>query len=339
MSESSLLTANLPPRREVHSIGEHTREWTVGHPVLAAGGVTMVGISHARKGFKFETQGWAFGQILICFGGEGRVLVRDRWCKCVKGSVYVNPAGVPHAYHAVGEEPWKLCWLVYHGPFEGTPLDGLQHAVMLSADPRPLKSAVVGFRRESIGRADPVVLQVWIDLIHLLSMRVTQEGHRSDRLWRIWEEVRADLGRHWTVADLAAVIDVSEEHLRRLSHELFGYAPMERVGQLRMRRAATLLRTTDQKIGTIAAKVAYADRFGFSAAFQRHFGVSPAHYRRASKSLRNHGNITRPEVDGVSLESQEGEFKRLASAPPLGMRTKSREVKIGKMDRGNLKIG
>jgi AraC-like DNA-binding protein len=313
--------------REVHEVGARTREWTVGHAALAVRGVTMAGISHACKGFKFETEGWAFGQILICFGGEGRVRVRGRWRKCTKGSVYVNPAGVPHAYHAVGDEPWKLCWLVYHGPFHETPLAGLEHAAVVSTDPRPIRSAIAGFRHESVGRADPVVLRALADVIYLLSMRVTQGGHNGDRLWKIWDEVGADLGRHWTVADLATVIDVSEEHLRRLCQERLGCAPMEHVGRLRMRKAAVLLKTSDQKIGTIAEQVAYADRFGFSAAFRRYFGTSPAQYRREGEANRDHGSTSRPPKDKkTDAEGHEAEFARLAS---VGLANRPRKMNLG----------
>src|SRR5690349_2610134 len=70
--------AAIPARamREVHRIGDQTVEWTTGHPALAARGITMIGISHAKAGFEFETNGWAFGQLLLCYAGEGRARVR-----------------------------------------------------------------------------------------------------------------------------------------------------------------------------------------------------------------------------------------------------------------------
>ena len=141
---------------------------------------------------------------------------------------------------------------------------------------------------------------------------------------------RADLGRHWTVADLASAIDVSEEHLRRLCQERLGRSPMEHVGRLRMRKAAVLLRTTDQKIGAIAEQVAYADRFGFSAAFRRCFGSSPAQYRREWEAKRRRGRTSGPATVGdPHAEGHEAEFKRLASVES----TVSSDAKVGKHDK------
>jgi len=316
---TELAIEQFPAQREIHRVGDLTREWTIGHPLLAVRGITMAGISHARKGFEFETRGWAFGQLLICYAGEGRVRVHGGWRKCTRGSVYVNPPGVPHAYHALEDEPWKLCWFVYHGPFQDTPLAGLRHATQVSTDPRPLRSTVSGFRRESIGRADPAILRAWADVIHLLALRVTQGAHGSDRLWRVWDGVGADMGRHWTVSDLAGMIGVSEEHLRRLCHERLGRTPMEHVTHLRMRRAAVLLRTSDLKIDAIAERVAYADRFGFSAAFSRYYGASPARYRREHEDNLVRGAATRPPVQGPA-EGQEAEFIKLAGAQTLSRR-------------------
>jgi AraC-like DNA-binding protein len=228
--------------------------------------------------------------------------------------VYVNPPGAPHAYHAIEGSTWKLCWLVFHAPFEGTPLAGLDHAALLHTDPRPLKSAIISFRREAVGRADPGVLRAWADLIHLLAMRVTQGDGADERLWKVWDAVSTDLGRPWSVGDLAGLIDISKEHLRRLCRQHLGRSPMEHVTYLRMRKAAVMLRKTDLKIEAVAEQVSYADRFGFSAAFRRHFGTSPAEYRRAQEALLDHGAVTRPAADGASV-AQEAAFVKLAPAP------------------------
>ena len=324
VSDHPRATSNLPAVREVSKIGGRTREWTVAHPALASGGISLAGISHARKGFRFETQGWAFAQILLCHGGEGLVRVRDRWCKCGKGSVYLNPAGIPHAYRAVNDEPWKLCWLVYQAPFQKTPLAGIDHAALLSVDARPLKSAISGFRHESVGNADPVVLRAWADLISLTSMRVNQDSANAGRLWKVWDEVSADLSHHWTCADMAGLINVSEEHLRRLCQERLGCAPMEYVSQLRMRKAAVLLRTSDQKIDTIAEQVAYADRFGFSAAFRRHFGSSPAQYRREGENCRDQGASNGRHLNG--------------NTPSQPVKTEYAGVAMNPLDNPGLKV-
>jgi AraC-like DNA-binding protein len=46
-----------------------------------------------------------------------------------------------------------------------------------------------------------------------------------------------------------------------------------------MRRAASLLISTDRKMELLARSVGYQDPFAFSTAFKRHFGLSRTQYR------------------------------------------------------------
>jgi len=84
--------------------------------------------------------------------------------------------------------------------------------------------------------------------------RATEGGH-SERLGcidasgaheidaaRLWERVEADLGRDWDGRGLSQVAALSEEHLRRLCHRHDQRSPMAYLAQLRLHRAATLLR-------------------------------------------------------------------------------------------------
>lgn len=59
----------------------------------------------------------------------------------------------------------------------------------------------------------------------------------------------------------------------------FGRTPMRFVRDVRLREAARLLRTTDLSVRTVGERVGFASRSHFSAAFRRHFGLSPAQFR------------------------------------------------------------
>jgi AraC-like DNA-binding protein len=72
---------------------------------------------------------------------------------------------------------------------------------------------------------------------------------------------------------------MSAERLRRLCLYEFDQTPMDRVRSLRMTRAATLLRRTQDKVDHLAQELGYASVYSFSAAFKAVFGVSPSKYR------------------------------------------------------------
>lgn len=59
----------------------------------------------------------------------------------------------------------------------------------------------------------------------------------------------------------------------------FGRTPMAFVREVRLRRAAGLLRTTDLSVGMVARRVGFASRSHFSHAFRDYFGQSPSDFR------------------------------------------------------------
>jgi len=77
---------------------------------------------------------------------------------------------------------------------------------------------------------------------------------------------------------LARLAHMSTEHLRRLCRRQLGRSPMHQVIFLRMRRAAELLATTDEKVETIAAAVGYQNPFAFSNTFKKWTGWRPSEF-------------------------------------------------------------
>ncbi len=71
----------------------------------------------------------------------------------------------------------------------------------------------------------------------------------------------------------------------------FGRAPMDLLKEIRMRRAARLLVSTDDPVKLLAGRVGYASRSYFSRAFKDFYKMSPAEYRvnQASSEDRPEG--------------------------------------------------
>ncbi|MFD9909786.1 AraC family transcriptional regulator [Streptomyces sp. NPDC059063] len=86
-------------------------------------------------------------------------------------------------------------------------------------------------------------------------------------------------GRAWTVASLAARAQVSRAAFARNFADLVGRPPMAYLTEWRMALAADLLAEPGATVAAVAARVGYADGFGFSDAFKRIRGVTPSGYR------------------------------------------------------------
>lgn len=96
---------------------------------------------------------------------------------------------------------------------------------------------------------------------------------------RAIERFEADLGRRWTVEDIAHALGTSRPVLARRFVQELGRPPLRVLRALRMEQAAHLLRTTDDALVSIADEVGYDSEFALSRAFFRHFGVRPGRYR------------------------------------------------------------
>ncbi|QIS17986.1 AraC family transcriptional regulator [Nocardia terpenica] len=86
----------------------------------------------------------------------------------------------------------------------------------------------------------------------------------------------------WTVAELATEVGMSRAALARRFTELVGAPPMAFLTEWRLALAADLLHESDATVEAIARRVGYGSAFALSAAFKRHFGVSPREHRRSA---------------------------------------------------------
>ena len=95
------------------------------------------------------------------------------------------------------------------------------------------------------------------------------------------DAVSTALQARWTVARLAALVDLSPFHFSRAFKTSFGATPHAWLQLLRMEEAARLVRETRQPLADIAAQTGHPSAAHFSQHFRRHWGVAPSVYRRA----------------------------------------------------------
>jgi AraC-like DNA-binding protein len=267
--------------RETHSVGPRTREWIVSArvcPAMRKRDIPLLGISDAAEGFLFVRKRWDHCQVMACFAGQGEVMINGRWHACGAGMAYLTPPGVEHAYRAAKGSRWGLCWVHHHGALVSSAAP-----ILAEADPKPLRSAIRGLYRESIGACEPDAMNLWLETIHLYASRMATCLPQGDALAKVWTQVSSDLARAWTLTELSERALMSGEHLRRICLKQFGRSPMQHVTHLRMKHASMLLAFTDRKIDTVARSVGYRNAFAFSTAFKRHVGQSPAFYRQSQE--------------------------------------------------------
>jgi AraC family transcriptional activator of mtrCDE len=96
--------------------------------------------------------------------------------------------------------------------------------------------------------------------------------------------IREHPDRGWTVGTLADVAAMSRSAFAERFRRLVGLSPMRYLTQVRLGRAAELLRTTDATVADVARRVGYASEEAFSRAFRARFGASPGTFRRVRRA-------------------------------------------------------
>ena len=106
-------------------------------------------------------------------------------------------------------------------------------------------------------------------------------GLAGFQLARIREYLEAHLADDVSLAELAALANLSVFHFNRAFKQSTGLPPHRYLVRLRVERAARLLNETRLSVATIAAQVGYDDPNQLARVFRKETGMSPLQYRRA----------------------------------------------------------
>ena len=168
----------------------------------------------------------------------------------------------------------------YQEPEGALPFVNARAPVLAPFDGGTFHAAIEGLYREAAGTASPAAMRMWVDLIQHYARTFAEPWRTDDRLRFVWEAVGADLAALWPLPRLATLAGLSGKQFRRLCQQTLGRTPAQHVTAMRLRQAALLLTTTDEKVETIAHLVGYTSLFTFSHTFKRFTGCRPSEYRK-----------------------------------------------------------
>jgi AraC-like DNA-binding protein len=285
LEESHVLGAKTR-QTVVRASVDDLRDWLQASPVAAGlkqHRILHCGVAEAVAPYRIVRMKQSGAYFLACTSGQGSILIDGRWEVCCAGMGCLLP---PHGVNAFTttskDEPWCFTWVRYEAVPSKRPIVTASSPVLAQFNGLPLHHAILGLHYEC-SAATAAALHHWVELIQAQVLKFAQPYAMDDRLSRLWEKVAKNPGHDWTVAQLAHEATMSSEHLRRLCVEQLGRSPMRQVTFLRMRRAATLLASTREKVETIAHEVGYVNPFVFSTTFRKWIGWKPSEHRARAK--------------------------------------------------------
>lgn len=157
-----------------------------------------------------------------------------------------------------------------------------------ASDTVRMLSAVLRREAETDGAGTAAILSALCDA--LLAMTLRKTGLADTVLWTAAtdERIRAvvdavvrEPGADWPIARLAKVAAMSRATFIRHFTRDTGMTVGEFLTHARLMTAADLLTTTDDTIGSVAARVGYRSESAFSRAFRVATGSTPARFRRS----------------------------------------------------------
>jgi AraC-like DNA-binding protein len=108
-------------------------------------------------------------------------------------------------------------------------------------------------------------------------------GLADRRLTRMIHAVHSDLGRQWTVEDMAREAGLSRSGFAALFKLVVGETPLDYLTGWRIYRAKMLLTSTDESLTRIAQSVGYDNDMSLSRVFKRRTGSAPGKWRQMTK--------------------------------------------------------
>ncbi len=113
-----------------------------------------------------------------------------------------------------------------------------------------------------------------------------QELLNAGRIRSMLEYIEMHYAEDLAVEDIANAVSISSSACLRCFRQMIGNSPMQYVKQLRIRKAAELLETTEKTAQDIALSCGFNDVSYFTKTFKELLGCTPTQYRRSFREKR-----------------------------------------------------
>ena len=202
-------------------------------------------------------------------------------------------------YHADQKDPWTYVWI----GFNGTKAEDCLRQAGFSSENRVghfenaeyiEKCVIKILAAHQLTYAHDLIRQ--INLMLLLSeliqeyqeiapqTKLTEYPHQT-YIEYATEYIEHHLHENIKVTDVANYVGLDRSYLTKLFKKTFEVSPQDYLINLRMGKAASLLKTTDYTIAQIAEMVGYNTSLAFTKAFKLKYDISPGAYRTSSEEL------------------------------------------------------
>lgn len=259
-----------------------------------AAGVSLW-ITHC--GWENCTPGHSFGpamrnHYLIHFvvNGKGRYKNAVGEYTLTSGQGFLITPNETAFYCADEEEPWEYYWVGFHGVEAQRILDlcGLngENPIFTCGDPDRMRDCFAKMLEtyHSSGiRVYAMLAQLYLILTQLMEENVVKNGPEENTrtyLDRALRYISDNYSYDVSVQGMADYVGVDRTYLYRIFSEAMNISPARYLTQVRMNKAAELLKVPEYSVLQVALSTGYKDISHFSNVFKKYYGIAPSYYRK-----------------------------------------------------------
>lgn len=272
------------------------------------------GIQECTPGYRYGFHVRPYQLIHFVLEGSGELELPDKTYTVHAGQAFYIPTGSSGFYRASTANPWKYAWIGFYADSRSIFLQSLlgdNRVIDITLPLEELEALILSVIAVTDSRADGLrtyrrtqfpgpqfqaittaekSLEVNSRMLHLFSRLLEVQTLPETSLPKernYAADAKAFINSCYCeplkIRDVADALHIHPNYLSSVFRKAYGQTPKEYLDALRMERAAQLLVLSDDSVAVVSASVGYENPFQFSAAFKRHFNMSPAHYRKEEK--------------------------------------------------------
>lgn len=232
--------------------------------------------------------------IHFIFGGKGIYQTGGETYELGDGDFFVIFPDTEVYYKADNDRPWDYLWVGFQGVKASTYLQqaGIdsEHLIghfqnpsfILTCIQQMMLARSLTYHNELKRQA--ALLQILAALMEY-HHNTLSDAEQNDYPYRVYLQQAVDymnghIKENIKISEVASHIGIDRSYLSNIFKNTLEISPQEYLATLRMNRAADLLKTTNEKIGAIAAEVGYSNPLTFTKMFKRYKGMSPSEWRK-----------------------------------------------------------
>lgn len=195
-------------------------------------------------------------------------------------------------YQADLDKPWTYYWVGFNGAEAPGLLNlcGFSETCLIRSCPKDDSLKQI-FSQLAYPRSTAIAQEYELlgNLYHMFSLLIETHSHRptskpEQYLSTAVEYIQQNyLYSDLKVRDVADFVGIDRTYLYRLFFDTFQMSVQDFILEQRLKKAASLLQHSSHSIGLVAFHCGFENQSYFSTVFKKHYGRSPAEYRKEQK--------------------------------------------------------